>query len=350
MARLVPPSAPGPCTRTELSPESFRGQPLVVASAPSWPPASQRVLTRLRAELRGLGAALVLITPEEVTCLQSDALFDPNGQRPGDRRAFEALLESSWSPRRGHRPAPITLQCVILSADGKRVWARRLEAPSDPLDTLLDALSNAAQQLTAPSYGISRRELVSTLIAAFSLSFEAACRSETRSGAPKPVSPAAPVPPKTARPVRLRVNGEDHELMLEPRVSLLDALRERLGLTGTKKGCDHGQCGACTVLIDGQRVNSCLTLALMVRGEVTTIEGLAPADQLHPLQEAFANEDALQCGYCTPGQIMSAAGLLAEGRAADDAAIREQMSGNICRCGAYPNIVRAIARAAKARM
>ncbi len=146
-----------------------------------------------------------------------------------------------------------------------------------------------------------------------------------------------------AVPVTLRVNGKAHELTLEPRVTLLDALREYLGLTGTKKGCDHGQCGACTVLVDGRRIYSCLTLALMQAGaEITTVEGLADGERLHPVQEAFIERDAFQCGYCTPGQICSAVGLLAEGHAHSDADIREQMSGNICRCGAYPNIVAAI--------
>jgi xanthine dehydrogenase YagT iron-sulfur-binding subunit len=143
--------------------------------------------------------------------------------------------------------------------------------------------------------------------------------------------------------VTLVVNGETRQLELEPRVSLLDALRERLALTGTKKGCDHGQCGACTVLLDGRRVNACLILAVMAQNKpITTIEGLSHGENLHPLQAAFVKEDALQCGYCTPGQIMSAAGLLREKRAhtADD--VRELMSGNICRCGAYVNIVRAI--------
>jgi xanthine dehydrogenase YagT iron-sulfur-binding subunit len=145
----------------------------------------------------------------------------------------------------------------------------------------------------------------------------------------------------------LRINGAVHEVDLVPETTLLDALRERAGLTGTKKGCDRGQCGACTVLVNGRRVLSCLTLALMHGGdEVTTIEGLAGDDGLHPLQRAFVEHDAFQCGYCTSGQIMSAAGLLAEGRALDPGAIREAMSGNLCRCGAYPNIVDAIAAVA----
>jgi xanthine dehydrogenase YagT iron-sulfur-binding subunit len=147
----------------------------------------------------------------------------------------------------------------------------------------------------------------------------------------------------TVVPVTLQINGKKHELKLEPRVTLLDALRESLGLTGTKKGCDHGQCGACTVLVDGRRIYSCLTLAVMQAGvAITTIEGLANGDTLHPVQAAFLERDAFQCGYCTSGQICSAVGLLKEGHAHSDADIREQMSGNICRCGAYPNIVAAI--------
>ena len=146
--------------------------------------------------------------------------------------------------------------------------------------------------------------------------------------------------------VQLTVNGTQHALSLDPRSSLLDVLREHLDLTGTKKGCDHGQCGACTVLLDGRRVNSCLTLAVMKDGaHVTTIEGLANDGMLHPLQLAFIEHDAFQCGYCTPGQICSAAGLIAEGKARTEEEIRELMSGNICRCGAYPNIVAAIQQA-----
>jgi len=149
--------------------------------------------------------------------------------------------------------------------------------------------------------------------------------------------------------VTLRVNGANKPLNIDPRTTVLDALREHIGLTGTKKGCDHGQCGACTVMIDGRRVLSCLTLALAAQGQdILTIEGLATGDQLHPMQQAFIENDAFQCGYCTPGQIMSAVGCVKEGHAGNDDDIREYMSGNICRCAAYPNIVAAIRQAAPA--
>jgi xanthine dehydrogenase YagT iron-sulfur-binding subunit len=141
----------------------------------------------------------------------------------------------------------------------------------------------------------------------------------------------------------LQINGTPRTVRVDAETSLLDALRERLGLTGTKKGCDRGQCGACTVLVNGRRILSCLTLAAMHAGDaVTTIEGLSAGAELHPLQRAFVAHDAFQCGFCTSGQILSALGLIAEGRTGDDDAIREGMSGNLCRCGAYPNIVDAI--------
>src|SRR5215831_3429889 len=154
---------------------------------------------------------------------------------------------------------------------------------------------------------------------------------------------ASAATPQDLVPLTLTINGTRHALKLDPRTTLLDLLREHLDLTGTKKGCDQGQCGACTVLLDGRRINSCLTFAVMYDGaEITTIEGLARDGTLHPLQQAFIDHDAFQCGYCTPGQICSAVGLMAEGRARTAEEIRELMSGNICRCGAYTNIVAAI--------
>jgi len=187
-----------------------------------------------------------------------------------------------------------------------------------------------------------RSFLQSALAAVGAAQVPAALATKPQQAAPDHYAPAAP-----AQQVRLNINGRDYNLSLEPRVTLLDALREHIGLPGTKKGCDRGQCGACTVLVEGRRINSCLTLGVMHEGErITTIEGLAQGEALSPLQQAFLDHDAFQCGYCTPGQICSATALLEEMRADGarftDDEIRERMSGNICRCGAYPNIVAAI--------
>jgi len=165
-----------------------------------------------------------------------------------------------------------------------------------------------------------------------------------------PTADPSLAPPRASIPLTLRLNGREATFVIEPQVTLLDLLRDRAGLKGTKKGCDRGQCGACTVLVNGRRTLSCLALALPHAGDaITTIEGLADGDALHPVQAAFVQHDAFQCGFCTPGQILSAVAVIAEGRARGDDAIREAMSGNVCRCGAYPNIVAAIAAAQDVR-
>jgi xanthine dehydrogenase YagT iron-sulfur-binding subunit len=231
----------------------------------------------------------------------------------------------------------------------------------DPLDVRHAAGPSDDAQEAGPAPALSRRGFIQSALAGAALN--AAPRAV--GAAAKPAVPAAaaaapaPVPAAPPQPVRLNINGKDYQLALEPRVTLLDALRETIGLTGTKKGCDRGQCGACTVMLDGRRVNSCLTLAVMAEDrKIVTVEGLgAGNDALSPLQAAFIAHDAFQCGYCTPGQLCSATALLGELRAGaasavtpdvrgrpalTDDEIRERMSGNICRCGAYPNIVRAI--------
>ena len=214
------------------------------------------------------------------------------------------------------------------------------------------------QSSKTPNAGVSRRALLEAGTAAGTIALVGFPNTGWATGA----AAAETVPAVT---LTLRVNGHAYPLTLDPRTTLLDALREHLALTGSKKGCDHGQCGACTVLVEGRRINSCLTFAVMHDGDaVTTIEGLAEGDRLHPMQAAFLEHDGFQCGYCTSGQICSATGMLAEARAgmpsvvtADlteanpeltDAEIRERMSGNICRCSAYPNIVAAIRDAAGA--
>jgi xanthine dehydrogenase YagT iron-sulfur-binding subunit len=208
------------------------------------------------------------------------------------------------------------------------------------MDAQDDAATEDAEVDPEEAPGITRRTfLAEGALATTTLVVGDLLPSAVAAGSPVP----APAPAVPARDVQLTVNGQTHALQLEPRVTLLDALREHLGLTGTKKGCDAGQCGACTVLVDGRRINACLTLAVMQQGKaITTVEGLAHGDALHPVQQAFLEHDGYQCGYCTPGQIMSAVALLSEPWGPEDADVREGMAGNICRCGAYPNIVAAV--------
>jgi xanthine dehydrogenase YagT iron-sulfur-binding subunit len=235
-------------------------------------------------------------------------------------------------------------------------FTHRLEQRSNAVWAMLsDALSIAGRAVhVRDGHDVRQRVLftrrewtVTCLVVGCATAFLAGCKEQRRRPADRRVAPEEVAPDVD---VTLQVNGKPHRLRLDPRTSLLDALRERLGLTGTKKGCDAGQCGACTVLLGGKRVTSCLTLAVMAQGrDITTIEGLADGGTLHPMQRAFVEHDGLQCGFCTPGQIMSAVALLAEGHATSDDEVREQMSGNLCRCGAYPNIISAIQAARRTR-
>jgi xanthine dehydrogenase YagT iron-sulfur-binding subunit len=302
----------------------------------------------IRAELRGLGAVLVVFSDTGIWSFRPDDEMERRS--PGGTEVdveVERVAALYGVPRTADGALPVSV--LVLDADGAIRFSRTQEPDeaTTPEQTVLGALSAAGRTVAARARAservtISRRELVITsLIAGFVLALDSACRRPT----------AATVVDLDAGhegdlDIVLRINGADHALRIDPRVSLLDALRERLDLTGTKKGCDHGQCGACTVLIDGRRVCSCLTLAVAAQGtQVTTIEGLAHGNELHPMQQAFATLDGFQCGYCTPGQIMSAVALLAEGHARTDDEVREHMSGNLCRCGAYPNIVAAIQQA-----
>ena len=204
---------------------------------------------------------------------------------------------------------------------------------------------------TSPADPTRRQFLVTTGTAAAASVIAAYIPARASSGAGQSGSAATDAAPPNiegAVPVVLRINGKDHQLRIDPRTTLLDCIRETVALTGTKKGCDHGQCGACTVHVNGRRVLSCLNFAVMHDGdEITTIEGLGTPEAMHPMQAAFFTHDAYQCGYCTSGQIMSAAALLKEPCGPDDAAVKELMSGNICRCGAYANIVAAIQQVRK---
>jgi xanthine dehydrogenase YagT iron-sulfur-binding subunit len=313
-----------------LSSTEARGRPWVLAVARDWRPDHDG--ETIRAHLRGLGAILFVASSAGVWSF-----------RPDD----DAELAIAPSPALEREVADLAARAGFGGDDGVLVIdgagiVRFAHAPGGALaGSIADALDAAGEALlAAPARtAITRRDwALSCLVGGFAMVLLSGCRRAAPAG---PAAPPASVP--TDLDVVLTINGHRRALRIDPRVSLLDALRERLAMTGTKKGCDHGQCGACTVLVDGRAVVSCLTLACTVEGAaVTTIEGLADGERLHPVQEAFIAHDGFQCGYCTPGQIMSAVALLAEGRARSDDEVRQQMSGNLCRCGAYPNIVAAI--------
>ncbi len=331
-------ASPPPALRIDggrrLDLAAFDGQPVVLAFLDLSADGAADVragfgpaLDQARAELRGLGAILLLIARRGLWC------FSPDDE-------LELFA------------APDTLRADEVAASVRLAQAITVDAMT--FGALVDALGAAGRQLAGapPTWTITRRQfVVSTLVAALAAAFADGCGA-----ARAPLdAPHGPVATDDELTMVLNVNGAKRTVRADPRLTLLDALRERLGMPGTKKGCDQGQCGACTVLVGGRRVNACLTLAVMAQDvPITTIEGVGADGAPNALQAAFIAEDGFQCGYCTSGQIMSALGLRAECRArhvnataidADD--VREQLSGNICRCGAYPNIVAAVTRAWK---
>lgn len=316
-----------------------RGRPIVLAFAPSeWNPAQAHqsaIFARLSEEF-GSGAAFAEAAPQAWHALDyRGALAQQLGV--AGQRALLLLDEAG------------VLRWKTVVEPGQEIQSGQVLAALEALRPAPAAAPNmavVAAETEAPVGGMSRRTFVlATLAAAALLALPGVVAAAPENIS---VSPA----PTDDRPamlsIDLNINGHTHHLTLDPRTALLDALRENLHLTGTKKGCDHGQCGACTVHLDGHSALSCLTLAVMAQGKaITTIEGLAKGDTLHPMQAAFIKHDAFQCGYCTPGQIMSATALLADPHTRHGSAveIREAMSGNLCRCAAYPNIIAAIEEA-----
>lgn len=328
-----PPGAP-------VSLSEMRGHPVILAFYPSgWDPAhavQMAQYNKILSQVRGSGAELLGLSMDGLMCRLSFA--DEQVQFP-----LLADLEPEGSVARQYGVAG-RQALFVVDAEGIIRWSHAaptgIVPRAEELLTALDSLRPARR-----GSGLSRREfMAATLAAAFALALPFGAEKAEAQG-PGTVAPSLAGNASSAgtMPVTLNVNGTDHALQIEPRVTLLDALRERIGLTGSKKGCDHGQCGACTVQVDDRRINSCLSLAVANQGKkITTIEGLAQGENLHPMQAAFLTHDGFQCGYCTSGQIVSAVALLDEPVGPTDADVRENMSGNICRCGAYPNIVAAI--------
>jgi xanthine dehydrogenase YagT iron-sulfur-binding subunit len=326
---------------------SLQGAPVILAFAPDeWNPATayeSELFAKLALEFAD-GASFVDASTDEWHALDACGQVAEQWGVSGQRALFvldeKGMVRWKWVQSGGEAVHPGEIIAALEAM-------RTPPAEATPFVTAHDKAPQAAGK-------VSRRTFIaSTLAAAAVLSLPLGSEAEARG---RSMLPRDEMQPKGAQklsydtegtiPVTLRVNGQARKIQIEPRVALLDALREYMGLTGTKKGCDHGQCGACTVHVDGQRALSCLSLAVMNQGkEITTIEGLAQGEKLHPVQEAFIHHDAFQCGYCTPGQIMSAVALIKEGRYKTDAELREGMSGNLCRCAAYPNIIAAIKQA-----
>ena len=320
----------------------LRGQPVLLAfSPPGWDPAQAEGLAQINRILgqSGFAGELLSLFPDGTV---TQAVF------AGEQAAIPVLAQSQFTGGIAALYGVSEQQALFVLDEAGVIRWRYAAAPgiAPRAEELLAGLSSLPGP-SSPSGSLSRREFLAAALGialVLATPSPAARAQETLAPPPSSVPPAL-LPPSSVGtvPVTLHVNGAAHTLQIEPRVTLLDALRERIGLTGAKKGCDHGQCGACTVHANGRRINSCLALAVACQGkQITTIEGLASGDTLHPVQAAFIQHDGFQCGFCTPGQIMSAAALLHEPVGPEDADVRENMSGNLCRCGAYPNIVAAI--------
>ncbi len=302
----------------------IEGQTTVLAFFPDdWDPARPAQLAAYREALRSLpGGAHLLGVTQDGGWLQLDTAEE------GPIR-FPLVEDTSLAAQFGVEGKQAVF---VIDPEGIVRWSHVGPVGAVPS---LGELTASVQRAQSP--GFSRRQLLVTAAAA-SLALAFLPRNS--------FATTAVADAKGEKTITLNVNGKNVKVQVDPRTSVLDALRERMGMTGTKKGCDHGQCGACTVHLDGRRVNSCLVLAMQAEGQkIKTIEGLADGDKLHPVQAAFIEHDGFQCGYCTPGQIMSAVACIQEGHTKTDDEIREWMSGNICRCGAYPGIVAAVKEA-----
>jgi len=325
----------------------LRGQPVLLAfSPPGWDPARAEGLAQINRVLSASGADELLGVSPGSNAARADFA--------GEDAPIAVLTESQLPAEAAELYGVCGRQALfVLDADGVVRWqyvaAPGIVPQAEDLRAALSSLSPAPSvQAAAPNparTGLTRREFLAAALG-IALVLAVPPQLARAQDAPTPsVVPPALLPPSSVGtiPVTLHVNGTAHTLQIEPRVTLLDALRERIGLTGSKKGCDHGQCGSCTVHADGKRINSCLALAVAYQNkQITTIEGLAQGDTLHPVQAAFIQHDGFQCGFCTPGQIMSASALLKEPIGPTDTEVRDSMSGNLCRCGAYPNIIAAI--------